>query len=673
MSLRLRLTILVMALTLALSAVFALLYWRHDEDMTARYHETLLQAHALAWRNLQAEAASRLVREANALSTNKEWLQAWRARDGAALGHSLSTGTGLRLDLFGPARNLVYTSSADLVEKPLVEAARVVAAQASDQGTVALTPLSHSQQYLVVTQGFSYSGERGVLALGLSLAKLLPAWAQAVTGEAVLLNTRGGVVAATQDKPLGGLPLPAFSRQARVTGIAGPDGTHWLAVQQPLADGDSRPIGALVALHDVTREYRADQKLRWLALALTGIFVAALGVAVFIYLRQALAPLERSVGVLDGLSQGDLREAPTEDDQELRSEAGQIARSVARLRAEMFSLGMLRDERVRIRHQQERVIREQLLRLAANLDEEGQREISEALAAARPGGDANQLVELARVLGRISSLVTTQHKRLVDALHELSEAMKHQAQLVSLQQELEIARRMQASILPRTAPPTERAEVASLMIPAKEIGGDFYDYFLIDSDHLAFVTADVSGKGVPAAFFMAVSRTLLKSYAAIWRDPAKTIEHLNDQLCADNEQMMFVTAFFGVLNLSSGVIDYVNAGHNPPLLLRQGEDAHYLPRGQNVALAVMEEIPFRASRVQLAPQDALVLYTDGITEASTRECTLFGEDRLLRCVNEGADRPMELPQEILGRVREFEAGAPQADDITCVVLRYRGA
>ncbi|WP_423455518.1 PP2C family protein-serine/threonine phosphatase [Ottowia sp. VDI28] len=411
-------------------------------------------------------------------------------------------------------------------------------------------------------------------------------------------------------------------------------------------------------------------------------FLAASGWAVFAYLRRALRPLERSVQVLDRLASGDLRAMPDEDDQALPDEAGQIARSVAALRNEMFNLQMLRDERVRIHQQQERLIRRQLRQLADTLDEAARTEV---LAALEPPAGAeqmradNSLVQLAGILGRMSDLVTTQQHRLVSLLHKLREAMAQQATLISLQQELEIARTMQLSILPRSAPETRAATVSALMEPAKEVGGDFYDYFLMQDGRLALVVADVSGKGIPAAFFMAVSRTLLKNIAQFLQEPAGIIERLNKQLCAENEQMMFVTVFLGLLDLQTGRLDYVNAGHNPPLLLRaDGADGRHntveiMPRGQNMALAVLDDAVFKQGRMQMHAGDTLLLYTDGVTEAADPQGAFFGEARLTELAAQYQPSDGDLSQALLEAVRHFEAGANQTDDITCVATRFLGA
>ncbi len=262
-----------------------------------------------------------------------------------------------------------------------------------------------------------------------------------------------------------------------------------------------------------------------------------------------------------------------------------------------------------------------------------------------------------------------QQLRLLQVQHPGAESAHRQALLAGLQQELEIARQMQRSILPRNPLHAPGVQVDAVMEPASEVGGDFYDYFLVDENRLALVVADVSGKGIPAAFFMAVSRTLLKSLALLLRDPVRVMTQLNAQLAAENEPMMFVTVFFCVLDLRTGTLDFVNAGHNPPVIRAAGGQVRMLPRNQNMALGVNEHLRLRAGRAVLRPGDTLLLYTDGIVEAGDPLGRMFGEQRLLEAVLRYPGGAQSLPLALLREVRSFEGGRPQADDITCVALR----
>jgi sigma-B regulation protein RsbU (phosphoserine phosphatase) len=240
-------------------------------------------------------------------------------------------------------------------------------------------------------------------------------------------------------------------------------------------------------------------------------------------------------------------------------------------------------------------------------------------------------------------------------------------------QELQAAAAIRESILPPPLPrggATSAIDLHAEMHPAREIGGDFYDFFLLGEDHLALTIADVSGKGIPAALFMAVSRTVLRSITGIDDMPARMAE-ANRLLSADNTASMFVTMFHGVVDLATGILRYCNAGHNPPYLLRAGQGREMLkPTG--AAFGLDADMPYRIDETVLQPGDALFLFTDGITECFDRKGEEFGNARLEAALEAGRGRAAaELVAGILQATEAFAAGAEQSDDITCLALRFR--
>ena len=440
--------------------------------------------------------------------------------------------------------------------------------------------------------------------------------------------------------------------------------------QHQIAELMWRPLGLQTHMQQLQQQF---QRNVWMV-AIAGVALLAMIVGI---LSLQLQPLNRGIAALKRLTQGEVHSHIDETHIDAEDEQGEIFQALHALRHELVQLETLRQERQRLRVQHERLIRNELRKLADSLDSASREEILQTLEQKNQPAphdnpqQENTLAELAGVLGRMSGLVSTQQNRLLKLLKELQASMQTQAMLASLQQELEIARQMQLSILPRSTPPTPNAHIDALMLPAKEVGGDFYDYFLIDDDHLAVVVADVSGKGVPAAFFMAISRTLLKSNAMHLPNVSQTIRTLNDQLCAENDQMMFVTVFYAVLELSTGKLRYVNAGHNPPLL-KQANCTTYLKSEKNMALAVLEEQEFAAGELTLQPGDSIIFYTDGVTEATDTSQALFGEAQLLDAVIQHSSTAQALPDYLLARIRSFEKGAAQADDITIVALQYLG-
>lgn len=242
--------------------------------------------------------------------------------------------------------------------------------------------------------------------------------------------------------------------------------------------------------------------------------------------------------------------------------------------------------------------------------------------------------------------------------------------------ELNVATQIQADMLPRIFPAfPERTEfdIFASMNPAKEVGGDFYDFFLVDDNHLAIVIADVSGKGVPAALFMVIAKTLIKNHAQLGECPADVFTNVNEQLCEGNEAGLFVTGWMGILDLTTGGFVYVNAGHNPPLLMRYGEDFQYLKSRAGFVLAGMEGIRYRQTELTLQPGDRIYLYTDGVTEATDIHNELYGEERLLTALNQLKSLPIQdMCSGVKNSVYEFFGEADQFDDITMLAMEFKG-
>lgn len=260
--------------------------------------------------------------------------------------------------------------------------------------------------------------------------------------------------------------------------------------------------------------------------------------------------------------------------------------------------------------------------------------------------------------------------RLADSL-TVVEAAK-----ARMQEELNVGRDIQRSMLPRVFPAfpdRKELELYAVLEPALEVGGDLYDFFLVDDHRLCFVIGDVSGNGVPAALFMAMTKIMVKTLAASDPSPASIITHVNDALSADNDSCMFVTLYLGILNLRDGTCLTTNAGHNPPLLKRQDGQFEWLTAKDGPLVGAIQGIAFKESTFQLGPGDELFLYTDGVTEADNRRRELFGNDRLKTVLTQSrAVSVVDRLGDVMNAVRTFAGDVPQADDITMLGLRYHG-
>ena len=246
--------------------------------------------------------------------------------------------------------------------------------------------------------------------------------------------------------------------------------------------------------------------------------------------------------------------------------------------------------------------------------------------------------------------------------------------LVAYRKELDVARRIQESIVPRQFPPfpgRTEFDVYASMRAARSVGGDFYDFFLVDDHHLAFVIGDVTGKGIPAALFMAVSRTLLRATGATGLAPNECLRRVNNVLFAESLPSMFVTCFYGVLDTRTGDVEYTNAGHNPPYVLRR--DGTVTPTDQigGFFLGAFDGVPYESATLTLEAGDSLVLFTDGISEAVNPADDPYDEPRLEACLERlKAASPESIVREVVNDVDAFSAGAPQADDMTVLAVTY---
>jgi len=300
----------------------------------------------------------------------------------------------------------------------------------------------------------------------------------------------------------------------------------------------------------------------------------------------------------------------------------------------------------------------------------------ESLAPVRNRRD--ELGDLARTFTRMAAEVQARTDTLDRLVEERTRELNDKNALLEaanrrMDAELAIARTLQAAMLPQRLPENPRYTGKATMVPAREMGGDFYDFFPVGENRVGLVIADVSGKGVPAAFFMAISRTILQGSARERRTAGLCLSDTNDLLCEQNPLDLFVTAFYGILDLETGELSYANAGHNPPLLVGGDGAVTPLPGTGGVAMGVMPGLSYVEGRQRLRPGDTLILYTDGISEAMDREGREFTEARLIGSLDESHRQSVEVMMTtLIEAVSEFVGDAPQSDDITCLIVRYKG-
>lgn len=263
-------------------------------------------------------------------------------------------------------------------------------------------------------------------------------------------------------------------------------------------------------------------------------------------------------------------------------------------------------------------------------------------------------------------------ERTLNNLQAWRQAESSRMRLAAIENELDVASKMQQSILPTEFPKSPVYEVCGNMTPAREVGGDFFDIFNLENGRIGLAIADVSGKGVPAALFMMASRTLLKGTAIGLYEPGKVLNEVNQLLYEDNEAMMFVTLLYAVYDPETRELTYANGGHTLPILIHADGTHTVLPSTNGIALGVLPGAEFEQATVTCSPGDTVVFYTDGVTEAFNDQSEEFGMDRLLEIFESPRNDCRSTIEAIFDVVTEFAGDAPQFDDITCLALRCTG-
>lgn len=271
--------------------------------------------------------------------------------------------------------------------------------------------------------------------------------------------------------------------------------------------------------------------------------------------------------------------------------------------------------------------------------------------------------------------------KTIEQYHLTREGIDAQKRVLEFQNELNIARNIQQTFIPHNFKPfpnNHSFELFGEMIPAREIGGDFFDFFTLDANHLGIIIADVSGKGVPAALYMAMSRALIRATSLTTASPKDCIRQVNHLLCGESDSSMFVTAFYAVFNINTGQLTYCNAGHNPPYIISEDGNLDQIGKAEGIALGVVDDYDKETSQyientVTLKKHDCFVLYTDGITEANNKKNDFYGEERLENFLKVSSTKSLnDMIKDLHLDIKKFIEGAEQSDDLTILCLRYNG-
>jgi sigma-B regulation protein RsbU (phosphoserine phosphatase) len=698
MLLRTRVTLIV-SITYSLLVIgLAFAGLKSEELANERYAQATLNGQALFWRKLVENTVQRLEGLAPMLTGRAELVQAAARNNPAATLEAIAAvaeplrarGAG-RLELVGRDGDLLYSSRGSLLEPPLVDAGTV--RLIVDTGMWQRGMVQDADRQFTATVALPLVSADGAVAgvatLAADLKPPLDEFKASTNSDVFLVDRVGHMSLGTDEQLWNVLDGKISVRKSGLISLR--DGDRFYSVVVfPLEGADHRVIGALVSARDFTETQARQDLIRKVSFAAVITFLVLVLFVFYVYLRRSFNPLEQAITVLNALSRGDT--SVTLDVRNSNDEIGRIASTVGVFRENAIQLEMLQERRERQRRRQELFIRLQMLKLSEMLEQEAQaailadlKQIEEMASRksedGRGEGDKAELDVLAVAFQTMSSRIRAQHESLESLIAErtrdveiLREALRTRDQLAALRQELDFARELQLSSLPQVFPPfpdRDEFQIHAAMVPAKEVGGDFYDFFLIDRHHLGFVIGDASGKGVPAAMFIAITRSLIKAVAPLSGTPGECLAFVNTMLSRDNPQTLFATCFYAVLDVRSGEVAFCNAGHPPPLIQRADGSVDAIRDVSGVALGVMEDLDYDTGSFALTPGETVLLYTDGVTEAQDAREALYEEPRLMGQLGQSVKlEPEGLIAAVQGAVEAFVGDAPQFDDITMLALRF---
>lgn len=441
-------------------------------------------------------------------------------------------------------------------------------------------------------------------------------------------------------------------------------------------------IGRIIFAKDISQLTSSQEAISLRFSMIISGLIALFLVILYLYMSRSFDPLSESVRVLEALSRGDLQ-ARTDDTND--NEVGQISGAINVFRDNLLALNRFRRMRERQQARQKRFIIREMTSLSDTLDDDEREELIEQLEKIQTivHEDQDTADQQQKIIRKMKNTDNQHTQKEPDSLTMMALAFQHMSgrvrdamhtkeELSSIQKELDIATRVQQSLIPEKLDISRQFNVAGFMTPAKEVGGDFYDMFRLDEHRIGVAIADVSGKGVPAALFMVMTRTLLRSKVFHINSPAAILEQMNNYLEQNNNEQLFVTLFYGILDEKQGTLTYSTGGHNPPIV-SDSNGTRVLKQTEGAVLALINDIVFKEKCVTLEDNSRIVFMTDGVPESFNKNGEAYGDDRTLQTIEslKSGQTPEEDIKQLIDSVESFVEEAPQFDDITCVILHYQ--
>ncbi|MBR0649444.1 SpoIIE family protein phosphatase [Roseomonas terrae] len=672
MLLRSRIVLLAAVMAPVVAGAVAAPGWLLLREREARIGELTVARQAAIVEAETQRAARPLVDAARRIADDAALAAALARQDATAARARLAVldGGGSRIEVIGRGGRVLLARPDDRGMEGMIDIAAVLREYAPGTGGSGIEPVAGNGGLRLVA--FARGAGTDVVAVAMDAAPLLEAIGATLGGRALAADFAGRHLLPADPAAWDGI-APAIVSGATMPVDFRDGGRRREIVPTLLIGSNGVPVARLLVVQDASAAARRHDLVVLVAvLVLAGCILLA-GIVLFRMLRAALEPLGDLAGVLHAIAGGDRLANATVDGR--AEEIGRIARALEVLRSSGIALDRLETRERLARRRHLALIGGALARLVGVL-ETSERDAATAVLRRLEEGSGG----LADAFQTMVEGVLNRHARLSELLAErtrdlelVRQALDQRLLLDRVVQELEVARRLQLDSLPSAFPVSPCFAIHAAMWPAKEVGGDFYDVLVLADGRVALMVGDASGKGVAAAIFVAMTRSLLRAAVSRGASPAEALAQANDMLAADNPTLMFATAFIALLDPASGLLRYANGGHNPPWLAGAAAQ-RALGGGDGIALGVVEGFAFDDREALLSPGDRLLLFTDGVTEADREDGSLFGDERLSATLASAADAPPEaLVAHVAGAVADFAEGRPQADDITLLCLAYAGA
>lgn len=700
MLLRTRISLFGVLMVIVVSASIVFAGLKREDLIRLQYSNQVINDQLILWRNINDEMIEHMQANSGLLTTNQQLIDALKKRDSEAihpigeqiLNQLIDANVADRIDILYPDSTLAYSSHSAVFQSPIIDIG--VANTAIERGLEISGVGNDKQRNTAIIVGTPLFSDRdttvGFGIIATDIVKALIELEKINASTVMIANRRGRLLEASDGSKWDQFSELINLREINTQQTISVGDRFYSVVILPQVANLGSLVSRLIDIKDVTEHVNQQQLVsRYTALLIVAfIFLSLLGL--YVYMSRAFNPLNEGVKVLGALSKGDLH-AQIEHASR-KDEVGQIANAVNVFRSSLLNFNRFRRSRERQRARQERFIYREMTRLADTLDgnerealldelqqidrvvrkdvaEIGSKGYADMTKAAggevRRSQDSDSLAMVAVAFQSMSHRVQDQYQRL-------REALATKEALIALRNELDIATRVQLSLLPDKIEGSNAFDVDGGMWPAKEVGGDFLDYFRLDDHRIAIAIADVSGKGVPAALFTVMTRTLLHSTVSHVESPGEVLETVNSFLEKNNDENLFVTLFYAIFDENSGRIHYANGGHNPPIVL-DSKGARPLKTTDGIVLGMFGGLNFDDDTIDLEPGARLVMMTDGIPEAFNAQGEAYGDDRLLETVASLPDQDTTSDVRfIFDSVNEFVGEAPQFDDIACIVLHYFG-